>query len=153
MDCRRSSRAPAAQGPRVLHLAMQGIGDELPHIVEPEGLQLYLIDPCTGLVDRLEHAYQRVMRAHLVLPVGPYQQHMLHLRVRDQVLDQVERLGIQPLQIIKKQRERVLLMREYAKETPEYILEAVFCIVWRQLWNRRLLSNDDLQLGTMSTTS
>src|SRR5271170_3914895 len=61
------------------------------------------------------------------------------------MLEQVERRAIQPLQIVKEQRERLLLMREYAKETPEYILEAVFGIVRRQVWNRRLLSNDELE--------
>jgi len=36
---------------------------------------------------------------------------MPHFRVRDQLFEQVQRCGIQPLQIIEEQRERVLLAR------------------------------------------
>ena len=97
--------------------------------------------------DRLERPQQRVRGADLVVPVGPDQQQMLHLRVRDQVLDEVERRGIQPLQIIKEQRERMFLAREHAEEAPENHLEAVLRILWRQIGDRRLFPDHEFQLG------
>src|SRR5882757_548161 len=45
---------------RTLRLAMQGIGDELTHIVEPERLKFYLMHSRIGLVNRLERAHQRM---------------------------------------------------------------------------------------------
>jgi len=58
---------------------------------------------------------------------------MRHLRVRDQVLEQVERRAIQPLQIVKEQRERVLLACEHTEEAPKYHLEAVLGLLRRQV--------------------
>ncbi len=72
---------------------------------------------------------------------------MPHLWVRDQVLEEVERRRVKPLQIVKKQGERVLLPREYAKEAPERHLEAALHVLRRQVRDRRLLSDHELQLG------
>src|SRR5260370_37303333 len=72
---------------------------------------------------------------------------MLHLRVRDQVLQKVERRGIQPLQIVKKQREGVFLPRKHAEEAPENHLESVLRVLRRQLRDGRLFSDHELQLG------
>src|SRR5271166_4240521 len=52
---------------------------------------------CSGLTDRLQRPQERVRRADLVVPVGPDQQQVPHLRVHDQVLEEVERRRIQPL--------------------------------------------------------
>ena len=105
------------------------------------------MDPRSGLADRLERPQKRVRGADLVVPVGPDQKQVPHLRVRDQVLEEVERRCIQPLQIVEEQRERVLLPCEYAEEPPENHLEAVLRILRRQLRNRRLFSDHELQLG------
>jgi hypothetical protein len=43
----------------------------------------------------------------LIVPVGVDQKQMPHLRVRDEVLEYVERRGAQPLQIVKEQGERL----------------------------------------------
>src|SRR5271168_445413 len=72
---------------------------------------------------------------------------MPHIRMRDQVLDEVERRRVQPLQIIEEQRERVLLAREHAKETPENHLKAILGVLWGQVRDGRLLPNHELQLG------
>ena len=85
--------------------------------------------------------------ADLVVPVGADQQQVPHLRVRDQMLEEVERRCIQPLQIIEEQRERVLLAREHPEEAPEHHLEAVLRILRRQVGDRRLLPDHELQLG------
>ena len=83
----------------------------------------------------------------LVVPVGADQQQVLHVRLGQQILEQVERRRIEPLQIVEEQRERVLLAREHAEEAPEHQLEAVLRVLRRQLRDRRLFSDDELQLG------
>ena len=121
------------QRPRALRLAMQGVGDEPADIVESERRQHDLLDPCAGVADRLERPHKRVRGADLVVPVGPDQQQVPHLRMRDQVLEEVERRCIQPLQIVEEQRERVLLAREHAEEASENHLEAVLRVLRRQI--------------------
>ena len=90
------------QGLCSLRRAMQGIGHEPADIVQPEGRQHNLLHPRTGLADRLQRARQRVRGTDLIVPVGANQQQMPHLGMRGQMLDEVERRGIQPLQIIEK---------------------------------------------------
>src|SRR6202166_2211830 len=103
--------------------------------------------PRTVRADRLQRPPERMSEIDLVVPVGADQQQVPHLRVRDQMLDEVERRGIQPLQIIEEQRERMLLAREGAEEAPEHHLEAVVCVLRRQLRDRWLFPNHELQLG------
>src|SRR5208283_557305 len=83
----------------------------------------------------------------LVVSIGPDQQQVPHLRVRDQVLQEVERRCIKPLQIVEEQRERVLLPREDAQEAPENHLEAVLRVLRRQIRDRLLSSDHELQRG------
>src|ERR1700722_7793213 len=61
------------------------------------------------------------------------------------MLEQVERRAIQPLQIVKEQRERMLLAREHAEESPEYHLEAFLGLLRPQVWNTRMLSDNELK--------
>ena len=124
---------------------MQGIGDEPADIVEPERRQHDLLHPRSGLADRLQRPQQRVRGTDLVVPVGADQQQVPHLRVRDQMLEEVERRRIQPLQIVEEQRERVLRPCEHADEAPEHQLEAVLRVLRRQIRDRRLLADDELQ--------
>ena len=135
------------QGPRTLRLAMHGIGDELADIVEPERRQHDLLHPRSGFADRLQRPQERVRGTDLVVPVGADQQQVPHVRVRDQMLEEVERCCIQPLQIVEEQRERVLLPREHAEEAPEHQLEAVLRVLRRQVRDRRLRADDEFQLG------
>src|ERR1700676_5182197 len=126
---------------------MYGIGDELADIVESERRKRDLLDPRSGFADRLQLPQQRVRGTDLVVAVGADQQQVPHFRVRDQVFNEVERRCIKPLQIVKKQRERVLLAREYPEETPENRLEAVLRVLRRQVRDRWLLPDHELQLG------
>ena len=135
------------QGPAARQLAAKSVGDEPADIVERERRQCDLVNLNSGLADRLERPQKRVRGDDLVVSIAPDQKQVPHLRVRDQVLQQVERRRIQPLQIVKKQRKRVLLPREYAEEAPENRLEAVLSIAWRQVHDRRLLPDDEGELG------
>ncbi len=84
--------------------------------------------------------------ADFIVPVGANQQKVLHLRMRDKMFEQIKAGCIEPLQIIEKQRERMLLPGENGEETPEYHLETILPVLRRKLRNRRLLSDDEMQL-------
>ena len=99
------------------------------------------------LADSTERAQKRMRGTDFVLPVGADQQHVPHFRVRHQMLEEVERCCIQPLQIIEEQRERMLLAREHPEEAPEHHLEAVLRVLRRQVRDRWLFPDHELQLG------
>src|ERR1700730_151503 len=126
---------------------MQSIGDSSSDIVDPERRQHDLMHPRIGVTDRLKSPQKRVRGSDLVVSIGPNQKQVPHLRVRDQVLEQLERRSIQPLQIVEEQRERVLLPREYAEKPPENHLKAVLRFVRRQVRNGWLSSDHKLQRG------
>src|SRR5258708_34521801 len=126
---------------------MQSIGDKPSDIVDPERRQHDLLDRRSGIANRLKRPQKRVRGADLVVSIGPDQKQVPHLRVRDQVLEEVERRYIKPLQIVEEQRERVLLPREYAEKPPENHLKAVLRFVWRQVRDRWLFSDHKLQRG------
>src|ERR1700687_2635094 len=101
----------------------------------------------SGFADCLQRAQKRVRGTDLVVPVGADQQQVPHFRVRDQMLEEVERCCIEPLQIIEEQRERVLPRGERAEEAPEHRLETVLRISRRKVWSGRLFPDHQLQLG------
>ena len=55
---------------------MQGLGDEPADIVQPEGGQHNLLDPCTGVSSRIASSVRMSgwRRGDLVVPVRPDQQ-------------------------------------------------------------------------------
>src|SRR5258708_37387290 len=126
---------------------MQSIGDKPADIVDPERRQHDLVHLRSGFADRLKSPQKRVRGADLIVPVGADQQHVPHLRVRDQVLEEVERRSIKPLQIVEEQRERVLLPREYAEKPPKDHLKAVLRVLGRQVRNGGLSPDHKLQCG------
>src|SRR5260221_11925452 len=112
---------------------MQGIGDELANIVGSERRQNDLLDARSGFADRLQRPQKRVRGPDLVVTVGPDQQQVAHLWMRDQVHEEVERRCIKPLQIVKKQGERMLLARESTQKAPQYPLETFLCVLRREV--------------------
>ena len=90
---------------------------------------------------------QRMRGVDLVVAVGADQQQVLHVGLGQQLLDQIERGRVEPLQIVEEQRERMLRPREHADEAPEHQLEAALRLLRRQLRDRRLLADDELHFG------
>ena len=80
-----------------------------------------------------------------VVPVGADQQQMLHIRPGQQILEQIERCRVEPLQIVEEQGERMFRPCEYADKSPEHQLEAALRVLWRKFGDRRLLADDELQ--------
>src|ERR1700716_233882 len=103
--------------------------------------------PRIDRADRLQRPQKRVRGTDLVVPVGADQQQVPHFRVRNQMLEEVKRCCIQPLQVIEEQCERMVPVREHTEEASENHLEAVLCILRREVRNGRLFPDDELQLG------
>src|SRR5258706_736187 len=127
-------------------IATERICNQSADIVAPQRRQNNLRDSRTGHADRCQCAQERVRGTYFVVSICANQQKVLYFRVRDKVFEQIKAGCVQPLQIIEKQRKRVLRPGEHAEETPEYHLEAVLSVLRRKLWNRRLFSDDERKL-------
>ena len=80
-----------------------------------------------------------------VVPVGADQHQVLHVRLGQQILQQIERCRVEPLQIVEEQGERMFRPREYTDKSPEHQLEAALRILRRKFRDRWLFSDDELQ--------
>src|SRR6266404_5138123 len=80
-----------------------------------------------------------------VVSVGPDQHQVLHIRPGQQILEQIERRGVKPLQIVEEQRKRMFRPCEDADESPEHQLETALRVLWRKIRDWRLFSYNELQ--------
>jgi len=74
-------------------------------------------------------------------------QKVADIGVRYDVLQQLEGRGVEPLEIVQKDDERMLRSSEYAQKGSEYHVKT--CLGFRgwKLHNRRLSTDDELELG------
>ncbi|MGY3470974.1 hypothetical protein ACVW0I_007845 [Bradyrhizobium sp. LM6.11] len=80
-----------------------------------------------------------------VVAVSANQQQVPHIRPGQQILEQIERCYIEPLEIVEEQGERMFRPREYADKSPEHQPKTALRILWRQLGDRWLFADDVLQ--------
>jgi hypothetical protein len=59
-----------------------------------------------------------------------------------QVLQQIKRRGVEPLQIVQEERQWMVRSGKCVNETPTYELKTSLRLLWRQLRNRWLVSDD-----------
>ena len=83
----------------------------------------------------------------LVVAIGADQHEVLHIRPGQQILEQIERRRVEPLQIVEEQRQRMFRPGEHADEAPKHQLEPPLRVLRRKLGNRRLVADDELQFG------
>jgi len=66
---------------------MQSIGHKPADVFQPKGCKHDLTDACARIANRFERPKKRVRGSDLVVSVGSNQKQVLHLRMRDQVLE------------------------------------------------------------------
>src|ERR1700741_899056 len=110
-----------------------------------QGCKYDVLHDRTSLADHFELAHKRMVGINLVVPVGADQHQMPHVRPGQQILHQIERCRVEPLQIIEEHGQRMFAC-EYADKSTEHQLEAALRILSRKLRNRWLFSYDELQV-------
>src|SRR5208282_4715671 len=100
-------------------IAAKRIGDQLPEVTEGERRHADLLHLRPGLTDQIKFARQRMRGVDLIVAIGADQQEMPEIRPGQQILDEVKRRRVEPLQIIEKQCQRMLRSGEYADESAE----------------------------------
>ena len=99
---------------------MKRIRNQLLEILTSQGGKHDIVQDRSCLTNCLQLTHQRMRGVHFVFPVGADQHQMPHVGLAQQILDQIQRRGIEPLQIVKEQGEWVLRPREYVDESPEH---------------------------------
>src|SRR4051812_47331244 len=112
-----------------------------------ERRQRDLIDLDARVPDGLELAGQRMRGIDLVVPVGPDQHQVPQVRTCQQILEQVERRSVEPLQVVEKERKRMLRPGKYTDEAPEHKHETALRLLWLECRDGWRLTDDQLQFG------
>src|SRR6202030_3567767 len=96
--------------------------------------------------DLIECPHERVKWMHFVVAISADQQQVLYFRMRNEMLEKIERRRIQPLQIVEKQRKRVFPACEHGDESPERHLETFLRLQRGEVSDRWLFADDELEL-------
>ena len=67
-----------------------------------------------------------------VVAIGTDQHEVLQIRPGQQILQQIERRRVEPLQIVEEERQRMFRPGEDADEAPKHQLETALRVLWRQ---------------------
>ena len=106
-----------------LRLAAKGIRNQFPKVSMSERRKRDPLDLSAGVLDRLELARQRMRGVDLVVAIGADQHQMPQLRPGQQILQQVERRRVEPLQIVEEEGKRMVRSGKDADESAEHELE------------------------------
>src|SRR5262245_28467439 len=82
-----------------------------------------------------------------VVPVGADHNQVPHIWLGQQILKQIERCCVEPLQIVEEKSERMLRPREDADESPEDQLKPALPVLWWKNRDRWLFADDVRQFG------
>ena len=129
-----------------LRVAAKRIRNELSHVFDGERRKRDLLHVRSRVPDRFELALQRMRRSDFVVPVRADQHQVRHAGWSQQIFEQIERRRVEPLQVVEEERQRMLRPGEHADEPPEHQLETALRVLRRELRNRRLVSDDELEL-------
>jgi len=112
-----------------------------------ERRQRDLIDLDARVPDGLELADQRVRGIDLVVTVGADQHQVPQVWAGQQVFEQVERRGVEPLQIVEKERKRMFHPRKCTDEAPAHEHETTLRQFWLEFRDGWRLTDYQLQFG------
>ena len=126
---------------------MHGTRDQPAHIIQFERREHDLVHPRPSPAQRIQRQHERVRRADFVVAIGSDQQQVACLTPANQVLDQSKGRGVDPLQVVEKQHQRVLGLGEHVEERAKYHLKTVARVLRWQVRDRRLFADHELQLG------
>ena len=94
-----SALAPTA-GWLIAARAVQGIGQQVGHVVDRQRGEDDFRDVDAGPPQRVQPQHQGVVGPDFVVPIGADQQQMAHLAVGDHAFQDAQRRRIQPLQVV-----------------------------------------------------
>src|ERR1700749_591174 len=133
------------EGSGVVRHAAERIRNEPHQVFTSERRKSDLLYQRSFSADSMEFPHQRMCQINFVVSVSADHQQVLHVTLDQEVREHLERRCIEPLQIIKKERQRVFAPRENAEKSPKYELETALCLLRGKLRDRRLFPEQELQ--------
>src|SRR6266404_923001 len=128
-----------------LQFAAKRIRNQLLEVFAGKRSKRDLLYPCTGVLDSLKLAHQRMRGIDLVVSISADQHQVLQIRSGQEILQQVESRRVEPLQVVEEQSERVFRPSEYADKPPEHHLETPLCVLRFKIRDWWLFSEDEFQ--------
>ena len=125
-----------------IRLAPKRVRNKLPEMLSGERRKRDLRYLCASSCDGLELPAQRMGSSNLVVPIGADQQQVSNIRLGQEILEQIERRRVQPLQVVEEERQRVFYAGEHADEAAEHELKATLRLLRLKLGNRWLFAHD-----------
>src|SRR5262249_42401126 len=116
------------------------------HLVAGQRRERDLVQTGAARAEDLERAREPMRRSDVVVAIRADDEQVRDAGIAHQVLDELQRRGVQPLEIVEKQDQRMLRTREHGEESRDRALETVLRLVRRDLGDRRLLAEDQLEL-------
>ena len=123
-----------------LRVAVQRISDQLCQVLADERGKDHLSHHRSVSADGIDLAHQRMCGTHFVIAVGADQHQVTHIRLGQQIFEQIESSGIEPLQVVEKQGKRMFRPRENGDETTQRGVEAALRVLGWEIRDRRLFS-------------
>src|SRR5262249_5961974 len=121
--------------------------DEAPDVVAAEGREDDLLLGRPRLADVLELAHERMRRRDLVVAVRADEEQVPQIRLDEEVFEEVDGRGVEPLQVVEEQGQRMLGPGEPAEEAPEDEVKAALRVPRRHLRDGPLIADDEPELG------
>ena len=109
-----------------------------------KGPKRYVLHLSASALERLQLAHERMFCSDFVIAVGADEEKVAQIGPAQQVLQQIERAGVEPLQIVEEQSKRMLRPSKDADKLPKHQLETPLRILGRKRRNGRRLSDDEL---------
>lgn len=127
-------------------VGVQRVGHQPAEVVARQRRQHDIGHRQAALADIGQRQHQRVGAVHLVVAERADQQQMPHVRVAQQMLQQLQAAGVDPLQVVQEQHQGLVGPREHHQEAAEHRQEAHQRLVGRQFGQSRLLADQVLKL-------
>src|SRR5215831_8229108 len=115
-----------------LRFAAKSVHHQLPEMLSGERRERDLRHLSTGVLDSVKPSHQRMARSDFVVAIGADQHQVFKIRPGQQILEQIQRGCVEPLQIIEEQRQGMFWPGEYADQPTECQLETALRILWRK---------------------
>ena len=126
---------------------MKRIRKQLLEVVASQGGKHDIVQDRSCLTNRLQLTHQWMRRVHFVIPVGADQHQMLHIGLAQQILDQIQRRSVEPLQIVEKQRQGMFRPSKNADKSAEHHVKPASRVLRQKFRDGWLVSYNEPQLG------
>ncbi len=109
--------------------------------------QTNFVNVYVGVMQGLECAAEWVIAIYLVVAISTDQQQMRGLCATEHIFEQIKGGRVEPLQVVKEQRQRMLGLSEHADKTLQDLKEPLLRLLRLQLRHGRRLADDQLEFG------